>query len=135
MESVKENTETSVECDANSANPASSVGMDLFIDGAKLNNIVPQVKERQGYDHGIVKTFVFKFTTDRSQNGKEVKCNLLWDQNSFKERKVTLNITCEFNIFYTINDLLNIIYPSHGTEGSEKLCQKLCCVIYCRSIC
>ena len=103
-EPVRENTKMSVECKANSANPASSVGMELFIDGAKQNNIASQVSETDGFNHGKVKTFVFKFTTDRNQNGKEVKCQLLWVQNNFKETKDTLNITCECDISMVMKD-------------------------------
>ena len=128
-EPVKENTQMSVECRADSANPVSSVGMQFLINGASQNNIDHQVTKTDGFDNGMVKTFVFKFTTDRSQNGRKAKCLLLWDKNPLQQREATLNITCEFNIFYTTNDPLNIFYFSHDNECSEKFFKK-CWMFY-----
>ena len=95
-EAVKENTEQSVECKAKSANPASSVGMELFIDGTNQRHINPEVSTTPGSDNGVVKTFVFRFTTNRNQNAKIVKCRLLWDGTFIHiKRDDYLNITCE----------------------------------------
>ena len=95
-EAVKENTLQSVECKVNSANPASSVGMVLVIDGVNQTEIEPDVTETHGSDNGMVKTFVFMFTTERSQNEKMVECRLLWDGTFIEIKKEqSLNITCE----------------------------------------
>ena len=93
---VKENTNISVECEANSSNPASEVGMKFFINGSKESNITPQVTRNPGWYNGIVKTFVFTFTTDRNQNGMIPRCVLLWKKDSiYNITDGTLNITCE----------------------------------------
>ena len=85
-----------MECKAKSANPASSVGMELFIDGINQRHINPEVSTTPGSDNGVVKSFVFKFPTDRSQNKKIVKCRLLWDGTFiYIKREDYLNITCE----------------------------------------
>ena len=93
-EAVKENTEQSVKCTANSANPVSSVGMALFIDETYQSAIESEVTP--GSDNGMVKTFVFRFTTSRSQNKKIVKCCLLWNGEFIEiKNQYFLNITCE----------------------------------------
>ena len=95
-EATRENREQLVECKANSANPSSSVGMELLIDGTNQKEIKPEVTETPGSDNGIVKTFLFRFTTDRSQNEKAVECHLMWDGAFMKvKREDSLNITCE----------------------------------------
>ena len=95
-EAVEENTEHSVVCKANSSNPTSSVGMELFIDGTNQNQIKPELKELPGSHNGMIKAFVFRFTTNRSQNEKIIKCRLLWDGIFIKIKKEGyLNITCE----------------------------------------
>ena len=95
-EAVKENTKKSVQCKANSSNPASLVSMGLFIDGKKAKYNITQEIETPGSDNGMVKTFVFMFSTNRSQNHKVVKCRLQWDGKYIKmETKAYLNITCE----------------------------------------
>ena len=71
---VQENQSTSVECKSNSANPSSSVDMHFFIDSTRQNNIIPEVTETHSSDNGMVKTFVFTFTSDRNQNGMIVRC-------------------------------------------------------------
>ena len=95
-EGVKENTEQSVKCTANSANPVSSVGMALFIDETNQSAIEAEVTNTPGSDNGMVKTFVFRFTTSRSQNKKIVKCCLLWNGEFIQIKKEDfVNITCE----------------------------------------
>ena len=95
-EAVKENTLQSVQCKANSANPASSVGMVLVIDGVNQTEIEPDVTETHGSDNGMVKAFEFRFTTDRCQNGKMVECHLLWNGRFMQiNKEQPLNITCE----------------------------------------
>ena len=95
-ETVKENMEQLVECKANSANPSSSVGMELLIDGTNQKEIEPEVTETPGSDNGFVKAFVFRFTTHRSQNKKAVECRLMWDGAFTNVKKEdSLNITCE----------------------------------------
>ena len=93
---VKENTNTSVECQAHSANPASSIGIDFLIGTTKQSHIIPQVTSTPGSDNGIVKNFVFTFKTDRSQHGTAARCHLLWDGHTTDEKKeYYLNITCK----------------------------------------
>ena len=95
-EAVKENTEKSVQCKAYSANPASSVGMEFFINGKNQRDILPEIIETPGSDNGIIKTLVFMFESDRNQNGRSVRCRLLWDGTYIqKYTEGTLNITCE----------------------------------------
>ena len=95
-EPVKENTEQSVVCKANSSNPTSSVGMELFIDMTNQRQIKPELTELPGLDNGMVKAFVFRFATNRSQNQKIIKCRLLWDGTFIQiKREDYLNITCE----------------------------------------
>ena len=95
-EAVKENTVKVVQCKAYSANSASSVGMELLIDGVNQTEFEPDVTHTHGAHNGMVKTFVFRFTTDRSQNGKMVTCRLLWDGTySGLKKEDYLNITCE----------------------------------------
>ena len=95
-DAVKENAEQSVICRAKSANPASLVGMELFVDGINQRKIKPEITEISGSNYGMVKAFLFRFTTDRSQNEKIIKCHLLWD-GAFThiKREDYLNITCE----------------------------------------
>ena len=93
---VTENTIQSVECSTSSANPVSSVGMELFIDEINQKGILAEVTETPSLYHAMAKSFVFNFTTDRSQNGKSVKCHLLWDGTYTRRNlKINLNITCE----------------------------------------
>ena len=89
---VKENTETLVECEVSSSNPASL--MEFYIGGIK-QKYSKQI-QTPGSDNGINKTFVFVFTTDRSQNGKKARCRLQWNGTYIKnETEFILNITCE----------------------------------------
>ena len=92
---VKENTEKSVKCKASSSNPASLVDMEFFIDEIKQTYKLPQVNKINGSNSGLVKTFAFTFTTDRSQNGKIAKCSLKWNGTYLTKAEVNLNITCE----------------------------------------
>ena len=95
-DAVKENTEQSVKCKAKSANPASSVDMQLFVDGTNYRQITPNITEMPGLNNGMVKAFLFRFITDRSQNEKIIKCHLLWDGKFTQTKKNDyLNITCE----------------------------------------
>ena len=95
-DAVKENTEQSVECKAKSANPASSVDMEFFVDGTKQRQTKPKISEITGSDNGLIKTFVFRFAADRSHNEKIVKCHLLWDGTYIQIKKDGyLNITCK----------------------------------------
>ena len=92
---VKENTNTTVECQANSANPASYVDMEFFIGATKQSHIAPQINTTPGSDNGMLKTFAFTFATDRKQNGMVAKCHVLWDGNSINETiEDYLSITC-----------------------------------------
>ena len=96
IDAVMENTNTSVECKSNSANPHSSVDMEFFIDDIKISYIKPRVTTTHGTDNGIEKNFVFTFTTDKNQNGKTAKCHLLWDGDYINTTQGRyLNITCE----------------------------------------
>ena len=92
---VKEHTEKSVECRTSSSNPATLVNMEFFIDGTKQTDIKPKVTEAPGSNNGIVKTFVYRFTTNRSQNGNSVKCSLHWNRIYINKTEVKLNITCK----------------------------------------
>ena len=92
---VKEHTEKTVKCKTNSSNPASLVDMEFFIDGTKQNHITPQVLEIPGLNNGIVKSFAFNFTTERSQHGKIAKCSPKWNGTYIETTKAILNITCE----------------------------------------
>ena len=95
-DAVKENTSASVACTSNSANPHSSVDIDFFIGATKQSHIKPQVTTTPGTDNGIVKTFVFNFTTARNQHGETATCHLLWDGDyTNTTRENYLNITCE----------------------------------------
>ena len=94
-EAVEENTEQSVVCKANSANPTSSVGMELFIEENNQRQIKPELIQLHGSDNGMIKAFVFRFTTNRSQNEKIIKCRLLWERTFIKIKEDYLNITCE----------------------------------------
>ena len=95
-EAVKENIEQLVICKAKSANPGSSVGMELFVDGTKQRQIKPEITEITGSNNGIIKSYVFRFIADRNKNKKIVRCRLLWDGGFIKIKKDGyLNITCE----------------------------------------
>ena len=92
---VMENTNTSVVCNASSANPHSSVDMEFWIGGTPKSTIKSQATTTPGSDNGTVKTFVFAFTTARNQDGKIAKCHLLWDGDYLNTTKEDyLNITC-----------------------------------------
>ena len=91
---IKENTNISVECEANSSNPHSSVGMDFFINATKQNKIARATIKAGSYN-GFVKTFVFTFTTDRNQNAMIARCALLWNGKTINMTDGSLNITCE----------------------------------------
>ena len=95
-EAIKEGATKSVACKASSSNPSTSVGMELLIDGMKEVYSSLQEKHTRGPHKGMVKRFIFTFTTDRSQNGKLVKCHLLWDGKYIQvEKEAYLNITCK----------------------------------------
>ena len=99
---VRENTEKSVECEARSSNPASLVDIEFFIGGIKQTNITPQVNTTPGANNGSVKTFVFTFTTDRSQHSKITKCSLKWKGSFINMTDTTLYILCEYLNFEII---------------------------------
>ena len=93
---VKENTIKSVECIASTTNLASSLGMEFYIDGSK--KIYDTPFERTGINgshNGMVETFAFTFTTDRSMDGKIAKCSLHWKMTQIQAAEDKLNITCE----------------------------------------
>ena len=93
---MKELTNKSVECIASSANPADSVTMAFSVDGIKLKYTELHVIQTPFSDGGENKTFVFTFTTDRSQNGKTAQCRLKWDYTYIqKQAEASFNITCE----------------------------------------
>ena len=92
---VKEKENTSVECKANSANPADFVGMKFIIGNTKQSRITPQVTLTNGSDNGIAKSFVFTFTPNRKENGMIARCIMLWNGECIEERDDVLNITCE----------------------------------------
>ena len=95
-DAVKENDMKSIECNASSSNPASSVGMEFLLDGKKQKYNKLQETETDGPHNGMVKTFVFMFITTRSQNGKVAQCRLLWDDKYINlEKETQLNITCK----------------------------------------
>ena len=95
-DAVKENMNTSLECHTNSANPASSADIELFIDATKQSYIISLITTRPSSDYGMIKTFVFTFSTDRNQNGKIARCHLFWDGSYINETKGDyLNITCK----------------------------------------
>ena len=92
---VKENTEKSVECKANSSNPVRSVDMEFLIDEKKEGYNELQQIEKRGANNGMVKSFTFTFATNRSQNGKVAKCRLQWEGKQDIEKEARLNITCK----------------------------------------
>ena len=93
---MKEGTNKSVECKASSANPSSSVDMEFLIDEKKQQYNKRQETEIRGPHSGMHKTFVFIFTTTRSQNEKAAKCQLQWDGKYIKmDAEDILNITCK----------------------------------------
>ena len=95
---MKENTEKSVECKTSSSNPVGSVGMEFLIDGKKQRYNKRQDIEKLDANYGMVKSFTFTFTTNRSQNGKAAKCRLLWEGKYVDiEKKENLNITCKLS--------------------------------------
>ena len=97
-DAAKEHTKKSIECKVSSSNPASSVEMEFFIDGKKQKYDKRQETETEGSHNGIVRTYVFMFTTNRSQNGKAAECHLKWCGKYNKTNAVAyLNITCKQN--------------------------------------
>ena len=92
---TQEKTNTSVKCQAYSANPASSVNMEFFINATNQSHITPDVTTVSGSNNGLMKIFVFTFTTDRKQNGMTARCHLLWDGKHINTTEENLNITCE----------------------------------------
>ena len=95
--SVKENTETSVECKANTSYPAHSVDILFYIGGVrKIHDTLLKRTQSDDVHDGTLETFVFTFTTDRSMNGKIAKCSLCKNGKKMqREAEATLNITCE----------------------------------------
>ena len=92
---VKEHTVKSVECTVNSSNPASLVDIEFLIDDAKQDNITPKITETPGSNSGIVKTYAYMFTAERTQNGEMAKCYLRWNGMFIEEMVAPLNITCK----------------------------------------
>ena len=93
---MKEGTNISVECTASSANPSSLVNMRLFIDDKNQKYNKRQETDIPGPHNGMRKTFIFIFTTTRSQNEKAAKCQLQWEGNDIEmEAEDILNITCK----------------------------------------
>ena len=93
---MKENTEITVECKANSSNPVRSVGMEFLIDGKQQRYNKHQETKTLGSNNGMVKSFAFTFTTNRSQNGKIAKCCLQWDGEYINmTEEAQLNIRCK----------------------------------------
>ena len=93
-ESVHENSNMEVTCRANSANPASSVKLKLFIDNEE-QDVTPEISKQPGSYGGIIKTYVFILMTSRRQNGKNIKCHLYWENRITDNRETVLNILCE----------------------------------------
>ena len=103
---AKEGTNKSVECKVSSSNPSTSVGMEFLIDGKKQKYNKSQETKTPGSHNGMLKTFAFTFTTDRSQNDKVAKCRLMWEGTfSQMEKEANLTITCKQQFFHVISDL------------------------------
>ena len=92
---VKEQTQKSVKCEAGGSNPDNLVDIEFFIGETELVNIKPEVTRKRDSDNGIVKTFTYTFTTDRSQNKKIAQCSLKWNGTFIAMTDASLNITCE----------------------------------------
>ena len=96
---ITENTEENVTCDIYRVKPA-PVDVYVTVEGSSTQQYGGNLDKIEEERNAAVLKMVVWITFTKSDNGKRMKCNVLWGEEdsaeTYESDIMTLNITCEY---------------------------------------